>query len=94
MLAKMLYQAISSRKPVSTFDVLEEVRKQTKIIRERNELLVIKSVQDLAWEINTARDKIIEVVRKEMRTAQKVGKNKKIDEFISATIFIIKITIY
>lgn len=61
------------KKPTSFVDVVEEMRKLTKVIRERNELLIAKAVQDLTWEVNAAKDKIIESVRDELRKPSKVS---------------------
>ena len=44
-------------------------------MRERNELLMAKTVQDLTWEVNAAKDKIIEAFKDELRNSKKVKKN-------------------
>jgi glycosyltransferase involved in cell wall biosynthesis len=61
-----------SKKPTSFVDVVEEMRKLHKTMRERNELLMAKSVQDLTWEVNAAKDKIIEAFKDELRNSNKV----------------------
>lgn len=61
------------KKPASIVNVVEEVRKLTKTIGERNELLMAKTVQDLIWEVNAAKDKIIEAFKDELRNSNKVN---------------------
>jgi hypothetical protein len=49
------------------------MRKLTKTMRERNELLMAKTVQDLTWEVNAAKDKIIDAFKDELRNSKKVN---------------------
>jgi hypothetical protein len=62
------------KKPTSFVDVVEEMRKLTKTMRERNELLIAKTVQDLTWEVNAAKDKIIDAFKDELRNYKKVSR--------------------
>jgi hypothetical protein len=52
---------------------LDEIRKQTKITRERNELLIAKTAQDMIWEVNAAKDKIIDTLKEELQNSKNVS---------------------